>query len=183
MEVQRSRVIQAIARALVAVVGAVSIVALAPAVATAAPAYPIHQCHVTVDPPSQQVHAGGTFRVSGSYYISTHWVVSFNGVTRNFTGTSFTTTFRVPKSTHGETLTLTVNCADNQTQPFQITVLASSAGNGGGHLPNTGGPSIWWLIFAGIAGATGSFLMWRGRRRQIAHVLAGPPEGKHTLRN
>lgn len=182
MEVQRHRVIQAVARALVAVLGAVALVALAPAVSTAAPAYPNHHCNVTIDPPSGQVKAGGTFSVTGTYYISTKWTVSFNGVTRKFTGPTFTTTFQVPRTARTETLTLKVSCSNGDVSRFRIEILGSGINSGSGHLPNTGGPSIWWLIFAALAGATGSFLMWRGRRRHAVVTAAAPP-GKHSLRS
>lgn len=183
MEFQRSRTRMAIARALAAILGAVALVALAPAVATAAPAYPIHHCDISIDPPNGHVKAGATFRVSGSYYISTNWTVSFNGTTRKFTGPRFTTTFRAPKTASNQTLTLSASCGNGNHSLFQLEVLASglTAGGTGGQLPNTGGPSAWWLILAGLAGASGSFLMWRGRRRQIARIIAHP-QGKHLPR-
>ncbi|MGN6721965.1 MAG: LPXTG cell wall anchor domain-containing protein [Marmoricola sp.] len=169
-----------IARVLVAVLGAGLFVALAPSLATARPAYPPSHCTVTIKPASGVVKAGGTIQVSGSFVKSTTWTVTFNGKTRHFTGKTFSTTLRAPNTKTDETLTLTVSCGNGNSSAFTIEVLGSGKG-GGGHLPNTGGPSVWWLIFAGLAGASGSFLMWRGRRR---HGVAPAPvsQGKHALR-
>ena len=176
MKRQRFQVAHLVARALIAVLGAVAIVALAPAVTTAAPKYPIVTCNVTIDPPSGIVKAGGTFTVSGTSMASQAWQVSFNGQTRTFHGKTFSTTFRVPTTAHDETLTLKVTCTNGKSL-FQIQILGT--GLGGGHLPNTGGPSEWWLILAGLAGAIGSFLMWQGRRRR-AVVAVSAPSGKHA---
>lgn len=171
-----------IARALVALLGAGFFLTVAPGLASAAPAYPIHHCNVTVTPPSGQVPAGGTFQVSGSYYISTNWTVQFNGQTRTFIGATFSTTLQVPKVTHNETLTLRVSCSAEPGgfSAFRIQISAAllNGGGGKGHLPNTGGPSIWWLIAGALAGIIGSTLMWRGRRRRdLQQVVVSP--GKH----
>lgn len=183
MEIQRSRTAQVIARVLVTILGAGFLVSLAPAVATASPAYPIvTHCHFTIDPPNGQVQAGGTFRVSGTSDVSTTFTASFNGETRNFSGTSFTTTFRVPKTKTSEKLTLRVSCTADAGQFTLFNVQILGSGTGHGHLPNTGGPSIWWLILAAMAGVAGSFLMWRGRRRPQADLVAAHP-GKHVLRD
>jgi LPXTG-motif cell wall-anchored protein len=180
MDVKRSRATRAVVRALLAVLAAGFFAAALPAVATAAPAYPIHHCDVTIKPASGVVKAGGTIQVSGSYYISTMWTVTFNGKTEHFTGKTFTTTLRAPLTKTDKTITLTVSCGNGNTSPFTIQVLGSGTG-GGGHLPNTGGPSIWWLILAALAGVSGSILMWRGRRRPKAQPVAASA-GKHALR-
>jgi len=138
-----------------------------------------------VNPPSGHVKAGATFRVSGSDPTSQTWKVIFNGQTRTFVGKTFSTTLRAPATTRNETLTLTVTCngqAGFFSTPFQISILAASLNGGGtgGHLPNTGGPSVWWLILAALAGTAGSTLMWRGRRRSRVRVAA--TAGKHALR-
>lgn len=182
MEFQRSRAAQVIARVLVALLGAGLFVAVAPSLATAAPSYPIHHCDVTIKPASGVVKAGGTIQVSGSYYISTTWTVTFNGKTLTFTGKTFSTTLRVPKTKTDKAITLTVSCGNGNTSAFSIQILGSSKGGGGGPLPNTGGPSVWWLILAGLAGVSGSYLMWRGRRRpRVAPATAS--QGKHVLRS
>lgn len=181
MEGQRSRVTTALLRALVMILGTGFFVAVLPAAATAAPTYPIHHCNVTIKPASGVVKAGETIQISGSYYISTTWTVTFDGTTRHFTGTSFHTTLRAPQTRTDQTITLTVSCGNGNSSPFSIEVLGSGT-SGHGHLPNTGGPSIWWLIFAALAGASGSFLMWRDRRRPKAQPVAAT-HGKHARRD
>lgn len=108
--------------------------------------------------------------MSGNSNTTEHWTVAFDGATRTFNGSTFSTTFKAP-TTPGN-YTLSVSCsgtAGAKTLLFNVHVLAASlspgaVGAGNGHLPNTGGPNLWWWLVAALALVSGGALVYRSRR-------------------
>lgn len=133
-----------------------------------AEAYPGTVCSVSISPASGELTSGQTLTLTGKASTTTHWTVTINGVVHYYTGTTFTETYKVPTVSHKTVIGVTVVCSNSSgslTLHYRIVVDPFSlAGNGsGGKLPNTGGPSLWWLL-AGIACAlSGAVLAWRGR--------------------
>lgn len=132
--------------------------------APSASAYPEVTCNVTVD--RQTVNPGDTITVRGEAKAidssgapvsssSIHWTFSFDGTTKERTGSPVEATFTAPQVTHTRTFTLTARAEAPQgpcVHTFDITVVgavvAAPGGGGGGHLPSTGGPAFWLLVAA-----------------------------------
>lgn len=146
-----------------------------------AEAYPGTVCNLHVSPASGEITSGQTLTLTGSASTTTTWSVTINGVVHHFTGTTFTETYKAPTVAHKTVIGVTVTCTNSSgalTLRFRIVVDPFSlAGNGsGGHLPNTGGPSLWWLLVGIACALSGGFLAWRGRpstRSSGRHVRAG----------
>lgn len=140
-----------------------------------AQAYPFTVCSVTISPSSLHVTSGQTYTLTGSSAVTTHWTVTINGVKHYYTGTSFTATYKAPTVTKRTVIGLSVTCTNSSgalTLRYRLVVDPFAIGSGG-HLPNTGGPSIWWLIVGLMAAISGAFMTWANRRRpQMARVVA-----------
>jgi len=121
--------------------------------APSAQAYPAVSCTVTITPTSQHLKAGQPLKLVGHSTVTSTWTVKFNGITHYYTGTSFTATYITPKVTKRTVIGLTVTCSNSSgalTLGYRIVVDPFTLPSTGGHLPNTGGPSLWWLL-AGLA--------------------------------
>jgi LPXTG-motif cell wall-anchored protein len=131
--------------------------------APTASAYPEVTCNVTVD--RQVLHPGDTFTATGEAKAidnkgnpvsasSIHWTFTWDGLTKERTGSPVQASFTAPSVTHTRHILLTVRATAPQgpcVHTFDITVLSaqvSAPGGGGGHLPSTGGPAFWLLVAA-----------------------------------
>ena len=102
-----------------------------------AQAYPAASCQIAVKP--QHVQPGHSFTVSGHSDISEQWTVTFQGSSRSFVGSTFSTTLRAP-ATAG-TYRLGVSCSGangSLAQQFGIQVASAAGSLTHGSLPNTG---------------------------------------------
>ncbi len=129
---------------------------------SSASAYPEVTCNVTVD--RQVLDPGDTFTATGTATAvddqgnvvdpsNIQWTFSWNGITKERTGSPVHATFTAPQVTHTRTIRLTVRAETPQgpcVHHFDITVLAGAVAGpgGGGHLPSTGGPAFWILVAA-----------------------------------
>ena len=142
-----------------------------------ADAYPATVCSVQISPASGHVHSGQTLTVAGTSSTTTHWTVTINGVVHYYTGTTFTVHYKVPPVSHRTTIGVTVYCSNSTgalTRSYRIVVDPFSLpGHGGSGLPNTGGPSQWWLLAGLMLVVMGTSLLWR-------HRPAPKPVGKHA---
>lgn len=143
-----------------------------PGLMTPASAYPVVSCSVTA--PTSAVKPGHRFPVSGKSSAAEKWTVSFNHSVKHFNGKTFKTTFVAPNKPG--TYPLRVTCAGTagtQTQTLMIQVGTSGGGQGHG-LPNTGGPSWWWLGIAGAAIVAGGALVTCRRHEPQPRVADSP---------
>ncbi|MGN6161618.1 MAG: LPXTG cell wall anchor domain-containing protein [Marmoricola sp.] len=147
-----------------------------------AQAYPAASCSVKITPSSMELKSGQSLKLVGHSSTTTHWTVDFNGVTHYYTGTTFTASYVAPTVSTKTTVGLTVTCsssAGSLTLHYRIVVDPYTLpSTGSGHLPNTGGPSIWWLI-VGIALTLGGAAFMRFHRQPIAQRIAAEPSGRH----
>lgn len=150
-----------------------------------AQAYPFTTCGVTVTPSSLHVTSGQRLTLTGTSSVSTKWTVTFNGVVHYYTGTTFTATYRAPTVTRRTVIGLTITCTNSSgslTLRYRIVIDPFATG-AGGHLPNTGGPSIWWLIAGLMAALSGAFLALRNRRAPQAARAVARPGGAHRRKH
>lgn len=134
------------------------------AMAPAASAYPELTCTLSVDP--QTVTEGETFTATGTAAevessgrtaadSAIKWTVTFNGITKTGTGSTFAPTFTAPAVDKKTTFTLTASStspAGTCTRSADVTVLpdGTTVTPPDGGLPNAGGPRLLILI-AGLA--------------------------------
>lgn len=134
---------------------AAMVVAVVPGFLAPAKAYPVVSCAVSVHPTT--VKPAQLFTVAGKSSVSEAWSVKFHGTTRHFTGKTFSTVLTAPSKPG--TYQVTVRCVGSSGSRLS-TVALHVTGNGvSGHLPNTGGPSLWWAVGAGGALLVGGALM------------------------
>lgn len=142
-----------------------------------ADAYPATVCTVQISPASGHLHSGQTLTLTGKSSTTTHWTVTINGVVHYYTGTTFTEHYTVPTVSHQTTIGVTVYCSNSSgalTRSYRIVVDPFSLpGGGSGHLPNTGGPSLWWLLAGLVLVLFGASLTFKPR-------VAAKPVGKHA---
>lgn len=148
-----------------AAIAVLALVLTSVGLAPSASAYPEVTCDVTVN--AQVLHsgerlvvtatAGGTVQAQRAAATSdVTWTITWNGITRHGKGSRFVTKFIAPNVSSSKVLTLEssmTSASGNCVRSLDITVLPQdivSPPNGGGHLPNTGGPRLLWLL-AGLA--------------------------------
>jgi LPXTG-motif cell wall-anchored protein len=172
------------------VIGATAFAAIFVALGSAPSAYadPETSCSVTVS--AQQVLSGSELQVTAesqqtttnsprTAVVGTHWSADFNGVTKSGVANVFKTSFAVPTVTAETTLVLTVHAVmpdatTNCEKSLNITVEPSGlAVNPPNHLPNTGGPSRWFLIFGAALVLIGGAAVQQGRSVRTDRRLAG----------
>ena len=135
-----------------------------------ADAYPGTVCSVQISPSSGQVHSGQILTLTGKASTTTKWTVTIGGVVHYYTGTTFTEQYKVPSVSRRTTIGITVYCSNSSgalalryrivDDPFS---LAGGGSAGSGHLPNTGGPSLWWLLAGLVFVVLGASLTSRHR--------------------
>ncbi|GAC1382979.1 MAG: hypothetical protein NVSMB48_15020 [Marmoricola sp.] len=154
------------------------------ALAPSAEAYPTPV--LTLKLSVQSVISGHTFNAVAKASVNCDTLtVSWSGQSATAPGSTLTHTFRAPIVTVPTVITAVAVCRyssttgtagaaiaateQSLTAKANITVLPLTSA-GSGHLPNTGGPSIGWLI-AGIAALlAGAVAMFAGRRRSAGVV-------------
>lgn len=157
------------------------------ALAPSAQAYPFPPPKVTftLSPPSLTVTSGHSFVLHAKASVNcTSIKVTWDGQSVSGSGKTLNAKFIAPIVTSKTVIRAHATCtyvsargtAGNAiavsspataTAHSDVTVLpVSSKGNGqNGHLPNTGGPSIGWLIGGILALLAGAGAMYAGRRR------------------
>ena len=167
-----------VAAALLALLG---LTALAPS----AQAYPLPGFYLTVN--HKTVHSLQKFTATAHAQVNcTKITVSWNGTTATGTGPTIKHVFRAPLVTSKVVIRAKATCTFLQnsgivgnaisaksvtlTRYQPVTVLPATSGAGNGKLPNTGGPSIGWLIGGIAALLAGAGAMFAGRRRSAGAV-------------
>lgn len=133
-----------------------------------AQAYPGTVCSVHLSPASGEITSGQTLTLTGSSSATTRWTVTIQGVVHYYTGTSFTQTFKAPRVSRKTVIGVTVSCSNVSgalSLHYRIVIdpFSAAGSRSGGHLPNTGGPSVWWLLVGIACAVSGAFLAWQGR--------------------
>ena len=165
-----------------ALVALVSLAGLAPS----AQAYP--QPFLTLDASQTTVVSGHSFQLIAHATVKCDVLtINWNGQTFHRSGSSFSQKFTAPFVTTTTIIQATATCSFSSaagtagnsivatqlmtnTAHKDVTVVpvkskGSGHGSGGGNLPNTGGPSIGWLIAGILALLAGAAAMFAGRRR------------------
>jgi hypothetical protein len=138
--------------------------------APTATAYPDVRIDLTVN--SQVLYGDESFTATATANVTCTWALSWNGITRRNTSSTYVTTYLAPTVTRITRIPLTSTCSyaaqasgrskartaspvSTVSRTIMITVLPRSAGaaapkGAGGSLPGTGGPDK-AVLFAGLA--------------------------------
>lgn len=165
-----------------ALVALVSLAGLAPS----AQAYP--QPFLTLDASQTTVVSGHSFQLIAHATVKCDVLkIVWNGQSHSTSGSNFSHKYTAPMVTSKVVITATATCQYSTTSGAAGRAIVASAlmtnpahkditvvpigskggghGSGGGNLPNTGGPSIGWLIGGIAALLAGAAAMFAGRRR------------------
>ena len=154
------------------------------AFAPSANAYPQPVLYLKVS--SNVVVSGHTFMLTASTQVNCDVLtISWNGQTYSGSGSKFKHKYKAPIVTSQVVITAKATCTYGTTSggvghsitaqslatnPAYLNVTVVPAHGKGGKLPNTGGPSIGWLIGGIAALLAGAGAMFAGRRRDAGAV-------------
>lgn len=177
---KQNAVVRAFVAALTFLIAGLGLVAVAPA----ASAYDSPLFSISID--NQTVVSGGKFTVTTKADVTCSWTQSFLDQSASGSGTSFAHTFIAPTVTQTTKYPVNASCGYSSVagaaghslkivdqvwtgQTFVTVTPAGTLANTGG-LPNTGGPSIWWLVAGLMALLAGAGLLANSRRGSSDNV-------------